>query len=155
MLIKNPDLNKLPMNKRFRIIRIDGITVNLIVEIIDFYGVKHVQLSSSVKHIYEFHKYNLLIEMDIDVKDPRIFNKSEEEPPILLEGQKEFEIWRSGYSISGNDDCASFIGKQIAKSFKEACDILCKDDADYDSKRGTTWGCRLFDNETDARKSFG
>lgn len=42
-----------------------------------------------------------------------------------------------------------------AKTFKEACDKYFKDDPLYDAKNLTYWGCKLFNNEHDARKAFG
>ena len=69
--------------------------------------------------------------------------------------KKTFEIWSEGYIITGGRGTALFHGKIKANSFKEACDILFDDDKFYNPKNLTYWGCRLFDNEIDARKSFG
>ena len=45
------------------------------------------------------------------------------------------------------------------ESFESACEnalnALKWDIKYYDKERNTYWGCRFFDNETDARKSFG
>ena len=68
--------------------------------------------------------------------------------------EKIFEIWSEGYVITGGSGRALFHGKIKATSFKEACDILFDDDKFYNPKNLTYWGCKLFDNETDARKSF-
>ena len=69
--------------------------------------------------------------------------------------KKVFEIWSEGYAITGGRGKALFHGKIKATSFKEACDILFDDDKFYNPENLTYWGCKLFDNETDARKSFG
>ena len=68
---------------------------------------------------------------------------------------KTFEIWSEGYIITGGSGTALLRGKIKADSFKEACDILFGGDRFYNPKNLTYWGCRLFDNETDARKAFG
>lgn len=84
----------------------------------------------------------------------------------------EYEIWMEGYVIQGNDSNATFIGKAKGETFKDACmnfeypdniffneTVIVKKgdklklDAHYDEP--TIWGCRLFDNEKDARASFG
>lgn len=87
--------------------------------------------------------------------------------------EREFEIWMSGFAITGNQQGAQFIGKAKGETFKEACqnyeypeDILgwnkevivhkgdkLKLDAHYDWP--SIWACKLYDNEVDARKSFG
>lgn len=94
---------------------------------------------------------------------------------------KEYEIWMEGYSATGESGQAQFCGKYKARSFREACDIhffteylaevkkqqiempeyppthasWAKDLLYYDREKLTYWACRLFDNETDARKSYG
>ncbi|HTB99873.1 MAG TPA: hypothetical protein VK705_04265 [Ferruginibacter sp.] len=90
---------------------------------------------------------------------------------------KEYEIWEEGYSATGEHGGAIFLGKSIGRSFKEACcKLMCEkhleylkevqsdeyngydnpnDGWSYDPSTNTKWGCHLFDNEVDARKSFG
>jgi hypothetical protein len=73
---------------------------------------------------------------------------------------KNFNIWSTGYRITGNDGTAHFHGTQIANSFQEACDKFFSNKnndkrGDYDSQRLTFWGCSLHDNEKDARIPFG
>ncbi|QDP56443.1 MAG: hypothetical protein Tp152SUR00d2C52646391_39 [Prokaryotic dsDNA virus sp.] len=71
---------------------------------------------------------------------------------------KQFNVWMEGYNITGNTDTAKFLGSATALNFGKACDAVMKDSdmrSLYDSKKLTVWGCRLFDNEADARKSFG
>lgn len=70
---------------------------------------------------------------------------------------KTWQIWIEGYSITGNDSGASFLGAVEAETFIEACHKFYKANPEisYDPVRNTQWGCRHFDNEADARKSLG
>lgn len=79
---------------------------------------------------------------------------SEEEP------LKEFEIWTEGYRISGAVGLAVQQGTAFGKDFNEAIEnwlahLPESDIANYNSRQKTYWGCRIFDNEADARRSFG
>ena len=76
----------------------------------------------------------------------------------------KFEIWSEGYLATGMEgipEKARMLAEVEADSFQEACDKLCSDPdwqrryGNYNPERLTVWGCRLFDNEADARKSFG
>ena len=61
-----------------------------------------------------------------------------------------------GYSVTGNSDKASLLGEIEAESFQEACDKLVEEKGYQNLYSGKSiWGCRLFDNEAYARKSFG
>ncbi|MBY6838690.1 thymidine kinase [Clostridium botulinum] len=72
---------------------------------------------------------------------------------------KKYEIWREGYSCTGLHDTARIFGTQEGNSFKEACIKFFSEYDDgnlcFDSNRMSYWGCKLFDNETDARRHFG
>lgn len=72
---------------------------------------------------------------------------------------KTFEIWSEGWRANGGSGTATFHGTSTGYTFKEACDNLAlrrKDFAQfYDPERMTYWGCKLFDNERDARATFG
>lgn len=73
---------------------------------------------------------------------------------------RTFEIWAEGYRASGEKGSgAIYWGKVEANSFKEAFDKLAERDKSfrncYNPVNLTFWACRLFDNEADARKSFG
>ena len=71
----------------------------------------------------------------------------------------QFEIWSEGYSVTGNYSGAHFHGTVEAENFDEA--VMRKFEKNetfhYDTvnHKHTLWGCRIFDNETDARRSFG
>jgi hypothetical protein len=70
-------------------------------------------------------------------------------------GEKEWEIWAEGFAATGESGTAQLMGRVKAKTFKEACRIRFKDDRLFNEESLTHWGCRLFDNEVSARKSFG
>lgn len=74
---------------------------------------------------------------------------------------KSFDLWMEGYICTGQSSGAEFLGTFTASSFIEACDKWAEtlgDEKEYYSKKGDKawfWGCRIYDNEADARKSFG
>lgn len=79
---------------------------------------------------------------------------------------KHYEVWTEGYNATGNSQTATFHGKILAENFEQACimqigEMLDEDDSQPDGYerdsegRMSVWGCRCFDNEADARKSFG
>jgi len=87
---------------------------------------------------------------------------------------KEYEIWIEGYAATGESSGASYIGKATGNNFEEACKNFRYPDniysylgdkiiinqgeplkLDENRKYPSIWACRLYDNESDARKSFG
>ncbi len=70
-----------------------------------------------------------------------------------------YEIWSEGYRCTGDWAPAHLHGREKAETFKEACVAFAlkrKDFATYFNQETMTyWGCRLFDKERNARKSFG
>jgi hypothetical protein len=79
---------------------------------------------------------------------------------------KEFEIWVEGFQTNGESSKASLLATMKAKSFEEAILIYAINDKAFysnleyypNSNKSSDyryWGCRLFDNESDARKAFG
>lgn len=68
---------------------------------------------------------------------------------------KNYEIWQEGFQITGNSSPAIFVAIIKANSFKDACDKHFKDNELYNPKNLTVWGCKLFNNERQARKNFG
>lgn len=70
-------------------------------------------------------------------------------------------LWVEGYSISGNRSDASFCGKYDVDTLQEAVIEYKSTVTDQRSRdlidvnKLTYWGCRFFDNEDDARRSFG
>jgi hypothetical protein len=72
---------------------------------------------------------------------------------------KFFDIWSEGYMITGGGGTAHFHGTEKGTTFQEACNTFARFDPEferyYDSVRMAYWGCKLYDNASDARKSFG
>lgn len=86
---------------------------------------------------------------------------------------KEYSIWMEGFSATGQQQGAQLIGQVEASSFDEAVQIYIErnptakielnkrnkyiSDEYYDKRcsNWNIWGCNLFDNELDARKSYG
>ncbi len=88
---------------------------------------------------------------------------------------KEFEVWSEGYRATGEGAEASLLGTYTAETFDDAVAAYLSDHPQqrqyYGNKQRyaersadgimqvvtwhTIWACRLFDNEADARKSFG
>ncbi len=87
--------------------------------------------------------------------------------PTLSKGVKivaNYEVWSEGFlatGMNGRPAPAKLLATVEADSFSGACDKLLATDAGneafgpYDRERRTVWGCRLFDNEADARRAFG
>lgn len=73
---------------------------------------------------------------------------------------KKWNIWIEGYSATGQNSRADFKGSFEGKTFKEACitwvATLDDNNKQYFSEETLTyWACKMFDNEVEARKSFG
>ena len=87
-----------------------------------------------------------------------------------------FEVWIEGYAATGENSPARRLlkdGETVTQwegiSFQQACvkalnelnwDMLYTGaqgcgSSYYDIGNNSYWGCRFFDNEVDARKSFG
>jgi hypothetical protein len=74
--------------------------------------------------------------------------------------EKVYEVWSEGYAATGESAGARFHGKFKGMTFKDAVEsyinTLSPDaQKSFNGERLTYWGCRFFDNEQDARKSFG
>jgi hypothetical protein len=72
----------------------------------------------------------------------------------------KFEIWNEGYAASGGSGKAQYLGSFEADTFQEACMKAMKElewdiDTYYDPAKNSFWDCRFYNNEVDARKSFG
>lgn len=66
-----------------------------------------------------------------------------------------WQIWCEGYRITGNSNVAQLLAVVEAPTFRAACETKFFGDKDFNSEALTYWGCRLFDNELDARRAFG
>jgi len=72
-----------------------------------------------------------------------------------------WEVWTEGYRVTGNEQGAIFHGIYRGETFQDALMAfkVSLEDAKVWSlvnlAKGTFWGCRFFDNETEARASYG
>ena len=82
----------------------------------------------------------------------------------MINSKIQINLWIEGYLCSGMDgqpEKARFVGTFIAENLKDAV-IQYKDSLKNEKEKSyvnidkmTFWGCRFYDNEQDARKSFG
>lgn len=95
-----------------------------------------------------------------------VYKKLSENPTLLvnaIEGEEQaeklYDIWAEGYADNGGCAGAIRLGSARGKTFKDACKIFAEEEESFrqyfDEESMTYWGCSLFDNEADARKSFG
>ena len=72
---------------------------------------------------------------------------------------KSYEVWIEGYIVIEGSCKAQSIGSYKAKTFKDACVKALRKQKFrmefYDKVSNRFWGRSLYDNETDARKTFG
>lgn len=77
----------------------------------------------------------------------------------------KYEVWAEGYQTNGESSGAFLLGTYEGESFDDAV-LSCMMDPKFlknehlftynlGNGRHRYWGCRLFDNESDARVSFG
>lgn len=92
---------------------------------------------------------------DIDEK----LKKMDQLPFERVKVVRTFQIWSEGFRATGESAGAHYHGSSIGKDFKEACDRFAEENLTfweyYDPNRMTFWGCKLYDNEHEARLSFG
>ena len=93
----------------------------------------------------------------IDQLERALWGMDAPDRPPVSNGVKTFEIWEEGYRVTGDGGPAVHLGSANGKDFRSACINFFKEkeSKDFDADDLTVWGCRLFDNETDARKMFG
>lgn len=72
---------------------------------------------------------------------------------------KQFEIWSEGYAATGDRGVAVLHGEAQGETFREAVLDFARRTPSFarhfDERHMEHWGCQLFDNERDARESFG
>lgn len=69
-----------------------------------------------------------------------------------------YEIWMEGYAATGQSSQAHRVGSYPGTDFYDACKAAARDKqwaSYYNPQQNTYWGCRLFNDEAAARKSFG
>ena len=79
-----------------------------------------------------------------------------------MKNKINFDLWNEGYAATGEYSPAIFLGTFEAECFEDACDkwaeTLCEREKDLYKREGSHavfWGCRIYDNEEDARKLCG
>lgn len=79
---------------------------------------------------------------------------------------KKIQVWVEGYCATGEQQNAQLVGEVEAIDLEDAIQQLYKLRYPDESRRKqylrkredghwVEWGCRIYDNEADARKSFG
>lgn len=71
---------------------------------------------------------------------------------------KFYDVWSEGYLVTGMEgipEPAKLHGTCYAEDFQKACEKIFNGNDFFNRINLTYWGCKLFDNEEDARKSFG
>lgn len=80
------------------------------------------------------------------------YYKEDQEP-------KQYEVWIEGYRANEEHSTAQLLAKVEATNFKEACIKAVKQstwaEPYFNEDNLTVWGCKMFDNEADARRNFG
>lgn len=74
-------------------------------------------------------------------------------PPL-----REWDIWMEGYSATGEHGTAHKVATVTARTFRSACKKwAAKTDQPslFNERSLSYWSCGLYDNEADARKTFG
>lgn len=73
----------------------------------------------------------------------------------------KWQVWTEGYMATGESGKAIFHGEFDGETFRDAVKAYRDTITDpysikcVDLENLTFWACRFFDNEADARKSFG
>lgn len=81
-------------------------------------------------------------------------------PPEEAGPERRWEVWMEGYRATGERGTHHCLGDARAISFATACLIVIKEqhpelEKHFDARANKVWGCQLFDNATDAARSFG
>lgn len=77
---------------------------------------------------------------------------------VYPDGEYLWEIWAEGYACTGQHSRAQLLAEIKASTFIDAVNKYNKTaELKIESTENGLrhWGCRVFDNEADARKSFG
>lgn len=72
----------------------------------------------------------------------------------------EWEVWLEGYAVTGSFAGAKFCGKFKGSTFEEAVLAWVATQGEegkkfYNPESGVYWGLNFYDNEAEARKTFG
>lgn len=83
------------------------------------------------------------------------------DPVDPVTGMRVWQVWSEGWAANEGWTPATFCGEYPGETFADACEtyvntkVRPEERFNFDKKKNTFWGCRYFDNEHDARKSFG
>jgi hypothetical protein len=99
----------------------------------------------------------------VDKELKRIKQRIEEKPTISTQQQPDdkrlYSIWSEGYAATGDFSGATYHGDSYGKGFRDAVYRYAQTNIsfskDLNLKELTLWGCKLYDNESDARRTFG
>ena len=80
--------------------------------------------------------------------------------------KKTFQIWSEGFAATGESEKAHFYGYSQGETFNQACldfrdsngaklGLDLNKDGALREEYPSIWACRLYDNESDARKNYG
>ena len=67
-------------------------------------------------------------------------------------------VWMEGYQVTGNQKTAEFLGNFFGtwkEAVTKAASKLGQAETYFNEEKLTYWGCRFFDNEEEARATFG
>jgi len=69
----------------------------------------------------------------------------------------KYQIWREGFKAQGESDTAQFLAEIEAIDFPDAVKEYYRHNPSetFNTDRLTDWGMHHYDNEVDARRSFG
>jgi hypothetical protein len=94
-------------------------------------------------------------------KERGITITTEQVNEVLADVNSSISLWMEGYAATGERGVAQCLGNYNAKTIDEAVKEYMEkhpNSVDWDRYgrgRHAIWACEIFDNERDARKSFG
>ncbi len=96
-------------------------------------------------------------DVDIDRRH-QLARPPKQKPAAPRRRARRWEVWMEGYAATGESSPAKYCGSYRAESFREAASFWVAEHGEqqyFDETGPSYWGCRFFDNETDARGGFG
>ena len=117
--------------------------------------IEHYDENPAIDYMSEFRR--ILNRLDKEIQKNLVL-KPDTEFVRKSYPERFYEIWYEGYNATGNRSGTSYLDKTKGTSFKNACQNFFVERSDlnyFDNHTLTYWGCRLYDNEIEARRSFG
>lgn len=115
---------------------------------------------------HSLSSYSFVI-FDVSNSDPEPPRVELPEGEPARTGKKLWEVWVEGYAateesgkamrLTRKNEDTLWEGDTFSEACREAMRCLNYDMSDhlYNAERNTYWACRFYDNEVEARKSFG